>query len=135
MRRRIQTDRNIIMYILLTLVTCGIYGYYFIYMLAQDVNEMCEGDGQQTGGLAVFIVLSFVTCGLYAYYWYYQLGNRLQMNAPRYGVTIMESGTTILLWCLIGLLVCGIGPLVAMHFIIRNTNTMAAAYNRMYGLG
>ena len=133
--RRIQTDRSIVMYILLTIVTCGIYGYYFIYKLAEDVNEMCKEDGQKTGGLVAFILLSFVTCGLYAYYWYYQLGNRLQMNAPKYGITVMESGTTILLWCLVGLLVCGIGPLVAMHFIIRNTNTMAAAYNRMYGLG
>ena len=133
--RRIQTDRNIIMYILLSIVTCGIYGYYFIYMLAQDVNEMCKGDGQKTGGLVAFILLSYVTCGLYAYYWYYQLANRLQLNAPRYGIVVMESGTTILLWCLIGLLVCGIGPFVAMHFIIKNTNAMAVAYNQMNGLG
>lgn len=133
--RRIQTDRNIVMYILLTIVTCGIYGYYFIYKLAQDVNEMCREDGQNTGGLVAFILLSYVTCGLYAYYWYYQLGNRLQLNAPRYGITVMESGTTILLWCLVGLLVCGIGPLVAMHLIIKNTNAMASAYNQMNGLG
>ena len=133
--RRIQTDRSIVMYILLTIVTCGIYGYYFIYKLAQDVNEMCREDGQKTGGLVAFILLSYVTCGLYAYYWYYQLANRLQLNAPRYGIVVMESGTTILLWCLIGLLVCGIGPFVAMHFIIKNTNAMAVAYNQMNGLG
>ena len=133
--RRIQTDRNIVMYVVLTIITLGIYGYYFIYMLAQDVNEMCEGDGQSTGGLAAFILLSFVTCGFYAYYWYYQLANRLQLNASRYGITVMESGTTILLWCLVGLLVCGIGPLVAMHLIIKNTNAMAVAYNQMNGLG
>lgn len=132
--RRIQTDRNIVMYVLLTIVTCGIYGYWFIYQLAQDVNEMCKDDGQKTGGLLAFILLSYITCGLYAYYWYYQLGNRLQANASRYGITVPESGTTILLWCLVGLLVCGIGPLVAMHFIIKNTNAMAIAYNKMNGL-
>ena len=133
--RRIQTDRSIVMYILLTIVTCGIYGYYFIYKLAEDVNEMCKEDGQKTGGLAAFILLSLVTCGIYAYYWYYQIANRIQLNAPRYGITVQESGTTILLWCLIGLLLCGIGPLVAMHFIIKNTNAMAVAYNQMNGLG
>lgn len=132
--RRIQTDRNIIMYVLLTLVTCGIYGYYFIYKLAQDVNEMCKDDGQSTPGLAAFILLSLVTCGFYAYYWYYQLGNRLQANASKYGITVAENGTTILLWCIVGLLVCGLGPYIAMHLIIKNTNAMAIAYNQQHGL-
>lgn len=95
---------------------------------------MCKDDGQKTGGLLAFILLSYITCGLYAYYWYYQLGNRLQANASRYGITITENGTTILLWCLVGLLVCGIGPFVAMHLIIKNTNAMAVAYNQMNGL-
>lgn len=132
--KRIQTDRNIIMYILLTIVTCGIYGYYFIYKLAQDVNEMCKEDGQKTQGLVMFIILSYVTCGLYAYYWYYQIANRLQANAPNYGITVTENGTTVLVWCLVGLVVCGIGQFVAMHIIIKNTNAMAIAYNQKYGL-
>lgn len=132
--KRIQTDRNIIMYVLLTLVTCGIYGYYFIYKLAEDVNEMCKEDGQKTPGLAAFILLSLVTCGFYAYYWYYQLGNRLQANAQNYGITVAESGTTILLWCLVGYLLCGLGPYIAMHLIIKNTNAMATAYNQKFGL-
>ncbi len=132
--KRIQTDRNIVMYVLLTIITCGIYGYYFIYKLAQDVNEMCKEDGQNTPGLGMFILLSFVTCGFYAYYWYYQLANRLQANASTYGITIAESGTTILLWCIVGLLVCGLGPYVAMHLIIKNTNAMATAYNQKNGL-
>lgn len=132
--RRIQTDRGLLKYILLTIVTCGIYSYYFIYKLAEDVNEMCKEDGQKTGGLVAFIVLSFVTCGIYALYWYYQIANRLQANAPKYGLSFQESGTTVLLWYVIGAVVCGIGPFVAMHFIIKNTNAMAAAYNQMYGL-
>ena len=132
--RRIQTDRNIVMYVLLTIVTCGIYSYYFIYKLAEDVNEMCKDDGQKTAGLGMFILLSIVTCGLYALYWYYMIANRLQANAGKYGITVVENGTTILLWYLVGSLLFGIGPFVAMHLIIKNTNAMASAYNQMYGL-
>lgn len=132
--RRIQTDRNIVMYVLLTIVTCGIYGYWFIYMMAQDINEMCKDDGDKTGGLVAFILLSFVTCGLYAYYWYYKIGNRLQVNASRYGLQFAENGTTILMWCVVGMLLCGLGQYVAMHIIIKNTNAMAMAYNKMYNL-
>lgn len=129
----INTNRSLLTYILLTIVTCGIYSYYFLYCMARDMNIMCEGDGEQTSGLAVFILLSFVTCGIYAWIWYYKLGNRLATNAPRYGLTFQENGTTILMWLLIGSFVCGIGPFVAMHILIKNTNTLAAAYNQSKG--
>lgn len=121
-------------YILLSLITCGIYGYYFIYKMAKDVNVACEGDGEQTGGLMAFILLSFITCGIYTWVWYYKLGNRLANNAPRYGMTFQENGTTILLWLVVGSIVCGIGGFVAMHFLIKNTNAICNAYNQVNGL-
>ena len=126
----LKTDRSLVMYILLSIVTCGIYGYYFLYCMARDVNIACEGDGQKTPGLLPFILLSFVTCGFYALFWYYNLANRLANNAPRYGLSFQENGTTVLLWYLVGLLLCGIGPYVAMYFLIKNTNAICDAYNR-----
>ncbi|MCR5251710.1 MAG: DUF4234 domain-containing protein [Lachnospiraceae bacterium] len=129
----LKTDRSLVMYILLTIVTCGIYGYYFVYTMARDVNIACEGDGEQTAGLVAFIVLSMVTCGFYAYYWYYKMANRLQANAPRYGLNFTENGTTVLLWCVIGMFVCGIGPFVAMYILIKNTNEICTGYNRANG--
>lgn len=134
MNERISTNRSLVTYIVLSIVTCGIYGYYFLYTLARDVNIMCEGDGEATSGLVVFIVLSMVTCGFYALYWYYKLANRLAANAPRYGLNFQENGTTVLMWYLIGLLICGIGPYVAMYFLIKNTNALAVAYNQSKGL-
>lgn len=134
MNERISTNRSLVTYIVLSLVTCGIYGYYFLYTMARDVNIMCEGDGEETSGLVVFIVLSIVTCGFYALYWYYKLANRLASNAPRYGLNFQENGTTVLMWYLIGLFVCGVGPYVAMYFLIKNTNALAVAYNQSKGL-
>ena len=127
----IQEDRALWKYIVFGILTCGIYNYYFIYKMAMDVNEMCADDGKKTSGLIPFILLSFLTCGIYAYYWYYSLGNRLQDNAPRYGLNFQENGTTVLLWCIFGLLLCGFGALVGIHILIKNTNEMAKAYNRL----
>ena len=132
--RRMPTNRSLLTFILLTLITCGIYSYYFIYAMARDVNEVCRDDGQKTGGLLAFILLSIVTCGIYAIYWYYSLGNRLAANAPRYGLYFQENGTTILLWYLVGWLICGIGPFIAMYILIKNTNALCAAYNYANGL-
>lgn len=132
--RRMKTNRGLIVYILLSIVTCGIYGYFFIHGMAKDMNDVCRGDGKKTGGLLAFILLSFVTCGIYSLVWWYKLCNRLATNAPRYGLSFQENGTTFLLWTLLGSLLCGIGPLIAIHFALRNMNTLCAAYNQRNGL-
>lgn len=129
-----KTDRSIIVYILLTIVTCGFYSWYFIYSLARDVNTVCAGDGKNTSGLLMYILLTIVTCGIYPIIWMYGLGNRLAANAPRYGMSFQENGGTVLLWYLVGALLCGIGPLVAMNIVINNTNSLCTAYNYRNGI-
>ena len=131
---KLKTDRGLFVYIILSIITCGIYGYYFLYSMAKDVNIACEGDGESTAGLLQFIILSFVTCGIYAWIWYYKLGNRLAENAPRYGMNFQENGTTVLMWQLFGALLCGIGPFIAMSILIKNTNKICNAYNQAHGL-
>ncbi len=131
---RLKDDRGLLSYILLSLITCGIYGYYFIYKLAHDINIACEGDGESTTGLVGFILLSLITCGIYSWVWYYSLGNRLAANASRYDMNFQENGTTVLMWCIFGSLICGIGPWIAMHILIKNSNKLCNAYNCAHGL-
>lgn len=123
------TDRSLFTYILLNLITCGIYGWYFLYCMARDVNIACDGDGETTPGLGKLILLSLLTFGIYGYYWYYKLGNRLSANAPRYGMTFQENGASVIIWCVVGYLICGFGTWVAMHILIKNTNAICQAYN------
>lgn len=130
----LKTDRSLVAYILLSLITCGIYGYYFIYSVARDINIACNDDDEETGGLGMYILLSIVTCGFYAIWWEYKLGNRLQKNAPYYGLSIQENGTTIILWRLLGSLLCFVGTFVGSYILIKNVNLICDAYNRKYGL-
>lgn len=126
----VDTNRSLLMYILLSIITCGIYGYYFIYKLAKDVNQMCDGDGDHVGGLLAYILLSFVTCGLYSYYWLYKIQNRLYSAAyKKYGVSVEETGTTVLLWLVVGSLICGLGALYGYHIVFKSANAVGVAYN------
>ena len=43
---RLKDDRGLASYIILSIITCGIYSYYFIYKMAHDVNIACDGDGE-----------------------------------------------------------------------------------------
>ena len=130
----LKTDRSLAAYILLSIITCGIYGYYFIYSVARDINIACDDDDEETGGLGVYILLSIVTCGLYGIWWEYKLGNRLQKNGPAFGLSIQENGTTILLWRLLGCALCFVGTFVGSYILIRNVNLICDAYNRKNGL-
>lgn len=127
--RMISTNRGLFKYIIFTILTFGIYSIFFIHSLAKDVNEMCKEDNDKVGGIFAYMILTVLTCGIYPIYWEYKIANRLQANGYRYGVIFSESGTNILLWTLLGIFICGIGPFIAMNIIIKNTNRLAQAYN------
>lgn len=132
----VKQDRNFLTIVLLSFVTCGIYWLYYIYEIARDTNQICQGDGEETPGLAAYFFLSLVTCGIYAYYWYYKLGDRMHKNAPRYNLNFSETGSTILLYLLINLISGGVGTILAGYFITRNLNDLSVAYNQwMSGFG
>ncbi len=131
----LRTDRSLLVFILLTLVTCGIYLYIFMYYMIKDINTACAGDGDETPGLLVYILLSLVTCGIYSYIWLYKVGERLARNCQRYGYSVTENGTTVLLWFIFGMWLCGIGPFIGWNILINNTNMVCMGYNREHGVG
>ncbi|MDR2500525.1 MAG: DUF4234 domain-containing protein [Treponema sp.] len=120
--------RGLVSYILLSAITGGIYGLWRVHVLARDVNVMCEGDGKKTRGLLALFFLSLITFGIYFWVWLYNAGERLQDNGPRYGVTIKEGGSALLLWMLLGWIII-IGPYIGLHILFKNVNALADAYN------
>lgn len=126
----LKTDRSLVLYILLGFLTCGIYQLYVFYTIMRDVNVACDGDGRHTPGLLEFILFGILTCGIYDLYWFYSVGNRLADNAPRYGLRFQENGTTLLLWMIIGSLLCFIGSYVGIYFLLNNVNAICNAYNQ-----
>ncbi len=121
-------QRNFVTFILLSLVTCGIYTFYFIYTTTRDINTMVGNDGRNTEPTTA-ILLSIVTCGFYTYYWYYDQGNRIKALADRNGIPCNENGTSYLMWVLLGTLICGIGSWIGIYLFIKNLNNLIAAYN------
>lgn len=65
-------ERNIVTAILLSVITGGIYGLYWLYCLTEDTNKL-SGDPNATGG-GMVILLSLITCGIYSWYWMYKRG-------------------------------------------------------------
>lgn len=82
--------RNIVLAIIFSFITCGIYALYWFVCLTNDSNELAESDKTASGGLA--LLFSLLTLGIYTIYWAYKLGKKLD-----------GSGVVNLILCLFGL--------------------------------
>lgn len=122
-------QRSFGIYLLLSIITCGIYSIIFWYQYTEDINEICRGDGHESPNYIIVILLNIITCGIYGYIWYYSQANRLQASANKYGISIQGDGTIVLLWMILGVLLFGIGPFIAFYILINNMNQVAIAYN------
>lgn len=70
---RIQ-ERSIATNVILSLVTCGIYGIYWFITLTDD-TKMVSGDMEFSGGK--YFLLNLITCGIFGIYWAYKLGKNI----------------------------------------------------------
>ena len=66
--------RSIVLAVIFTIITFGIYGIYWMIRINDDVNQLANEPEATSGGL-VFL-FSLITLGIYSYYWLYKMGER-----------------------------------------------------------
>lgn len=64
-----QKVRDPVMILILSIITCGIYGYVVTYQIADEIREFT---GDQSINPALDVILCIITCGLYNIYWMYK---------------------------------------------------------------
>ena len=92
--------RDIAIAIILSIVTCGIYGIYWFIVMTEDVNTLTD-DHKTSGGLA--FVLTLITCGIYGYYWAYMMGKRIYEYQQAKGEVASDNSVLYLVLQLFGL--------------------------------
>ena len=100
-RPKIQ-KREILTAILLTFLTCGIYGFVWFISMIGEINRVCDDEKSSNGAVTV-ILLGILTCGIYTIYWWYQTGKRLHAAGNKYGVPIDDNSVLYLVFSLFGL--------------------------------
>lgn len=92
--------RSIPVCIILTIVTCGIYGIYWFICLNNDANTASK-TFTTSGGVAY--LLSLVTCGIYGLYWMFKQGEKIDNAKTSRGMASSNSGILYLILALFGL--------------------------------
>ena len=68
--------RSIAACVIFSIITCGIYGLYWIYKMNQEINIISNHEDDTSGGLV--ILFGIITCGIYYVYWAYKMGDKLK---------------------------------------------------------
>ena len=111
-------NRNIALCVVLSIITCGIYGIYWLVCLVDDLNVASGRTGDTSGGM-VFL-LSLITCGIYGIYWMYIAGEKVAYIKQRNTGEIDSSSSV--LYLILGIVGFGI---VAYALIQSELNKVA----------
>ena len=95
-------SRNIAVCVILSIVTCGIYGIYWFICMVNDLNYVSDHPDDTSGG--VVFLLSLITCGIYGIYWFYKAGEKVSYIKSRTtGYPDSSTGILYLILALLGL--------------------------------
>lgn len=128
-RERLNANFGLLKWIIFSAFTFGIYSMYTTYRIAHDVNIACEKDGKHTAGLLMYILLTFVTFGIYSFVWRFKVCNRIEKKLERCGLASPTSGIGDFLWNTFGLMLFGLGALIAQYKLFKGINMVDDAYN------
>lgn len=113
--------RDVMLRILLTILTCGLYGLYWQKTITDDIHRFSERPQTPTGLKSVLLTL--VTCSLYFYYWLYKISGELVEARREKGLSLdpVSNATYVLTIVLTSLLALGVSILQTMADIPEGT--------------
>lgn len=88
-------ERSIAVSIVLSIVTCGIYGIYWFVVLTDDARMESGDNNAPSGGIA--FLLTLVTCGIYGLYWAYKMGKTIATAESKNGITAEDNSVLYLI--------------------------------------
>lgn len=93
-------EKNIVVCIILTIITCGIYGIIWFISMTDDMRYV-SGDQTLSGGKA--LLFTIITCGIYIYIWAYKMGKATVLAESKYGQQVNDNSTLYLILQIFGL--------------------------------
>lgn len=127
---QLQTNRGLIKYILLSLLTLGIYPFVVMSGVSNDINVVASRyDGKKTMHFCLMaFVISWLTLGIGVIVWYHNISSRMGAELKRRGINYSFGAGSFWLWNVLGALIL-IGPLVYTHKLFKASNLINEHYN------
>ncbi len=127
---QLKTNRGLLKYILLGLITFGIYPLVVMSGISSDINMIASKyDGKKTMHFCLLaFIFSWLTFGIAPIVWYHRISARIGNELARRGIGYKFGAGSFWGWNVLGSLI-GVGPFIYLHKLCKAMNKLAADYN------
>lgn len=127
---QLNTKRGLLKYILLSLITFGIYGIVAMSGVSSDINIVAgRYDGKKTMHFClIFFIFSWLTFGIAPIVWQHKISARMGRELARRGISYSFSAADYWLWNVLGSIIV-VGPFIYLHKFFKAMNLLNADYN------
>ena len=127
---QLNAKRSLLKFILLGIVTLGIYPIVFYSGISNDINVIASRyDGRRTMHYCLLLFLvGPITLGIAYLVWHHKLSARIGRELARRGIDDRFGAATYWLWSVLGVLIL-VRPFVYIHKLAKASNELAADFN------
>lgn len=127
---KLKTNRGLLKYILLNLITFGIYGIVVLSGVSTDINVIASRyDGKKTMHYCLlYFLIAPITCGIASFVWFHNISHRIGYELRRRGIYYSFGASSFWLWCILGSLIV-VGPFIYIHKLFKAMNLLSGHFN------
>ena len=128
--RQLKTNKGLVKYILLSLITFGIYPLVIMSSISSDINLIASRyDGKKTMHYCLLVfIFSWLTFGIAPIVWIHRLSNRIGNELSRRGIDYKFGAGTFWGWGVLGSFIV-VGPFIYYHKLFKSMNLLCENYN------
>lgn len=127
---KLKTNRGLLKFILLSIITFGIYSIVVMSSISTDINLIAgRADGKKTMHYClVFFLFSWLTFGIVPLVWYHKLSARIGNELKRRGIDYSFGAGSFWGWYILGAFIV-VGPFIYTHKLLKSMNILCADFN------
>lgn len=126
----LRTNRGMVTFLLLSIITFGIYGLVVFSHISEEINQVAsQHDGKHTMHYClVFFIFSWLTLGIVPLVWMHRICNRMGNELSIRRLPYSISAGTFWGWGFFGSLIL-VGPFIFLYKFFKSMNLINDNYN------
>lgn len=130
----LRTSRGLLKFILLSIITLGIYAIVVYSHIGEEVNTIASPyDGKKTMHFCLlFFIVAPLTLGIANIVWYCRISSRIGNELVRRKINYTFGSGTYWGWGFFGALIL-VGPFIYLHKLLKSMNLLCKNYNESGG--